>query len=72
MQTGRLIMANRVVVLEKQETVVIDVAVPSESHIRLKEHEKLEKYQRLERVREDVKGGPSGDRTTGGSDSQVE
>ena len=44
-------MANQpdiVVVDKEQKTVtVVDVAIPSDSNIRKKEHEKLEKYQGL-------------------------
>ncbi|TWW80141.1 hypothetical protein D4764_10G0011710 [Takifugu flavidus] len=46
-----MVVANQpdVVVIDKhQKTVVlIDVAIPSDSNIRKKEHEKLEKYQGL-------------------------
>ncbi len=44
-------MANQpdIVLIDKQQkkAVVIDVAIPSDSNIRKKEHEKLEKYQGL-------------------------
>ena len=50
-QTDKLVMANQpdiVVVDKEQKTVtVVDVAIPSDSNIRKKEHEKLEKYQGL-------------------------
>ncbi|CAI5667744.1 unnamed protein product [Oreochromis niloticus] len=46
-----MVVANQpdIVVVDKQEktAVVIDVAVPNDSNIRKKEHEKLEKYQGL-------------------------
>ncbi|KAF7655229.1 hypothetical protein LDENG_00059120 [Lucifuga dentata] len=32
---------------EQKRVVVIDVAIPSDGNIKKKEHEKLEKYQRL-------------------------
>ena len=39
-----------IMLIDKQQkkAVVIDVAIPSDNHIRKKEHEKLEKYQGLE------------------------
>ena len=50
-QTDRQVLANQpdVVVVDKDQktAVVIDVAVPSDSNIRKKEYEKLEKYQGL-------------------------
>ena len=50
-QTDKLVMANQpdiVVVDKEQKTVtVVDVAIPSDSNIRKKEHQKLEKYQGL-------------------------
>ncbi|TWW61030.1 hypothetical protein D4764_05G0011200 [Takifugu flavidus] len=44
-----VIRSPTVVVIEKHQktVVVIDVAIPSDSNIRKKEHEKLEKYQEL-------------------------
>ncbi|CAI5660153.1 unnamed protein product [Oreochromis niloticus] len=51
MQTDKMVVANQpdIVVVDKQKktAVVIDVAVPNDSNIRKKEHEKLEKYQGL-------------------------
>lgn len=48
-QTDKLVVANQpdIFVLDKQNktAVVTDVTVPSDSNIRQKEHEKLEKYQ---------------------------
>ncbi|XP_076747360.1 uncharacterized protein LOC101485988 [Maylandia zebra] len=50
-QTDKMVVANQpdIVVVDKQKktAVVIDVAVPNDSNIRKKEHEKLEKYQGL-------------------------
>ncbi len=50
-QTDKLVMANQpdIVLIDKQQkkALVIDVAIPSDSNIRKKEHEKLEKYQGL-------------------------
>ena len=50
-QTDRKVLANQqdIVVIDKQkkESVVIDIAVPSDSNIKQKEYEKLEKYQEL-------------------------
>ena len=42
-QTG-IVVANK----QKKEAVVIDIAVPSDSNIKKKEYEKLDKYQGLE------------------------
>ncbi|KAI3362535.1 hypothetical protein L3Q82_012837, partial [Scortum barcoo] len=41
-----------IMVVDKKQkrAIVIDVAIPSDSHIKEKEHEKLEKYQQLERM----------------------
>ena len=48
-QTDRRVLANQpdIVAVDKQrkEAVVMDVAVPSDSSIKKKEYEKLEKYQ---------------------------
>ena len=55
--------------------VVIDVVVPSDSNIRKKEYEKLEKYQGLKEeleggtVKSEGQSGPSGGRSTQGCDS---
>ncbi|KAF7647953.1 hypothetical protein LDENG_00164190, partial [Lucifuga dentata] len=50
-QTDKLLLANQpdmvVVDKEQKKAVVIDVAVPADSNIRKKEHEKIEKYQGL-------------------------
>ena len=50
-QTDRKVLANQpdIVVVDKQrkEAVVMDVAVPSDSNIKKKKYEKLEKYQGL-------------------------
>ncbi|KAF7666275.1 hypothetical protein LDENG_00113730, partial [Lucifuga dentata] len=50
-QTDKQLLANQpdVVVVDKEQkrAVVIDVAVPADSNIRKKEHEKIEKYQGL-------------------------
>ncbi|XP_076747453.1 uncharacterized protein LOC143421715 [Maylandia zebra] len=50
-QTDKMVVANQpdIVVVDKQKktAVVIDVAVPNDSNIGKKEHEKLEKYQGL-------------------------
>ena len=50
-QTDKMVMANQpdIVIIDKQQrkAVVIDVAIPSDSNIKKKEHEKLEKYQGL-------------------------
>ena len=50
-QTEELVMANQpeLVLVDKHHktAVVIDVVIPSDSNIRKKEHEKLEKYQGL-------------------------
>ncbi|TWW69263.1 hypothetical protein D4764_18G0000690 [Takifugu flavidus] len=50
-QTVKMLMANQpdIVVVDKHQktVVVIDVAILSDSNIRKKEHEKLEKYQGL-------------------------
>ena len=50
-QTDRKLLANQpdIVIVDKQkkEAVVIDIAVPRDSNIKNKEHEKLEKYQGL-------------------------
>lgn len=58
-QTTKMVMANQlhIVVDDKQEkvAVAVDVAVPLDSNISKKEHEKLKKYQgpkeELERLR---------------------
>ena len=48
-QTNKLVMANQpdIVVVDKHQrtAVVVDVTITSNSNIRKKEHEKLEKYQ---------------------------
>lgn len=45
-QTDKMVMANQpnIVVVDKQQktAVVVDVAIPSDSNIKKKEHEKLE------------------------------
>ncbi|KAF7642179.1 hypothetical protein LDENG_00262910 [Lucifuga dentata] len=50
-QTDKQLLDNQpdMVVVDKEQkrTVVIDMAVPADSNIRKKEHEKIEKYQRL-------------------------
>ena len=50
-QTDRKLLANQpdIVIVDKQkkEAVVIDIAVPRDSNIKNKEHEKLERYQEL-------------------------
>ncbi|TWW64336.1 hypothetical protein D4764_03G0013440 [Takifugu flavidus] len=50
-QTDKMVVANQpdIVVVDKPQNtvVVIDVAIPSDSNIRKKEHKKLEKYQEL-------------------------
>ncbi len=50
-QTDKMVVANQpdIVVVDKQwkKAVVIDVAMLSDSNIRKKEHQKLEKYQGL-------------------------
>ncbi|TWW62748.1 hypothetical protein D4764_04G0013950 [Takifugu flavidus] len=59
-QTDKMVVANqpdRVVVDKHRKTVVvIDVAIPSDSNIRKKEHEKLEKYQGLKEEMERMWG----------------
>ena len=59
-QTDKLVMANQpdIVLIDKQQkkAVVIDVAIPSDSNIRKKEHEKLEKYQGLKKELEKMWG----------------
>ncbi|KAF7664173.1 hypothetical protein LDENG_00185720 [Lucifuga dentata] len=50
-QTDKQVLANQpdtvVVDKEQKRAIVIDVAVPADSNIRKKEHEKIEKYQGL-------------------------
>ena len=59
-QTDKLVMANQpdIVLINKQQkkAVVIDVAIPSDSNIRKKEHEKLKKYQGLKEELEKMWG----------------
>ena len=59
-QTDKLVMANQpdIVVVDKhrKRAAVIDVAIPSDSNIRKKEHEKLEKYQGLKEQLEKMWG----------------
>ena len=54
LQADKLMMANQpdvVVVDKRQRTAVVeDVAIPRDGNIRKKEHEKLEKYQELEKM----------------------
>ncbi|TWW57282.1 hypothetical protein D4764_07G0000010 [Takifugu flavidus] len=51
-QTDKLVVANQPDIV----VVVIDVAIPSDSNIRKKEHEKLEKYQGLKEEMERMWG----------------
>ena len=50
-QTDKMVIANQpdIVLVDKHQrtAVVIDVAIPSDSNIRKKEHEKMERYQGL-------------------------
>ncbi|TWW69251.1 hypothetical protein D4764_18G0000570 [Takifugu flavidus] len=59
-QTDKMVVANEpdIVVVDKHEetVVVIDVAIPNDSNIRKKEHEKLEKYQGLKEEMERMWG----------------
>lgn len=59
-QTDKMVMANQpdIVVMDKQQktVVVVDVAIPSDSNIRKKEQEKLEKYQGLKEELEKMWG----------------
>ncbi|TWW73485.1 hypothetical protein D4764_15G0008790 [Takifugu flavidus] len=59
-QTDKMVVANQpdIVVVDKHRktVVVIDVAIPSDSNIRKKEHEKLEKYQGLKEEMERMWG----------------
>ena len=68
-QTDSKVLSNQpdmvIIDNQKKEAVVIDIAVPSDSNIKKKEYEKMEKYQG---TGEDVKGegqsGPSNNRST--------
>ncbi|TWW59398.1 hypothetical protein D4764_06G0009280 [Takifugu flavidus] len=79
-QTDKMVVANQpdIVVVDKHQktVVVIDVAIPSDSSIRKKEHKKLEKYQGLKEETENVghegNSGPSSDWDTRGSNTQAE
>ncbi|KAF1377421.1 hypothetical protein PFLUV_G00200640 [Perca fluviatilis] len=57
-RTDKMMMANQpdILVVDKQlkKVVVIDVAIPSDSNIKKKEHEKLEKYQGLREELEEM------------------
>ncbi len=53
-QTDKMLVANQmdIVVVDRQwkKAAVMDVAIPSDSNIKKKEHEKLKKYQGLEKM----------------------
>ncbi len=59
-QTDEMVVANQpnIVIVDKQQkkAVVINVVIPSDSNIKKKEHEKLEKYQGLKEELEKMWG----------------
>ncbi|KAF7652030.1 hypothetical protein LDENG_00102420 [Lucifuga dentata] len=61
-QTDKQLLANQpdvVVDKEQKKAVVIDVAVPADSNIRKKEHQKIHKYQGLKEEQEQTWKGKS-------------